>query len=83
MANPAIHALIFAAAVLIPGGLIVYFAWHALQKRRAAKIIPQKPSFEDARQAFLDMYPPESLRKKSRLQRLADYKARRRKKPPK
>lgn len=80
MANPAIHALIFIAAVLIPGGLIVYFAWRALKKRRTAKMVPQKPSFEEARQAFLKMYPPESLRKKSRLQRLADYKARPRKK---
>ncbi len=83
MASPAIHALIFIAAVLIPGGLIVYFAWLAFKKRKAANIVPQKPSFEEARQAFLDMYPPESLRKKSRLKRLSDYKARPRKKSPK
>ena len=30
MGNPIVHALVFAAAVLIPGGLLVYFAWRAI-----------------------------------------------------
>ena len=29
MANPVVHALAFIAAVLIPGGLLIYFAWRA------------------------------------------------------
>tara|TARA_A100001391_G_scaffold73873_1_gene47771 strand:- start:438 stop:623 length:186 start_codon:yes stop_codon:yes gene_type:complete len=32
MANPIIHTLVFIAAVLIPGGLLVYFAWRATRR---------------------------------------------------
>jgi hypothetical protein len=32
MTNPIIHALVFIAAVLIPGGLLVYFTWRATRR---------------------------------------------------
>jgi len=55
---------IFALAVIIPGGLIIYFAVAAYKrcKRREAE--------EEARKAFMEMYPPLSLKAKSRRRRL-------------
>ena len=60
MTNPIIHALVFIAAVVIPGGLLVYFAWRACSKRIKANIEPPMPTPESARKAFLSMYPKES-----------------------
>ena len=39
MSNPLVHAIVFAIAVAIPGGLLVYFAWRAykLKKAKVAK----------------------------------------------
>ena len=34
MTNPLLHAIVFIAAVVIPGGLLVYFAWAACERRR-------------------------------------------------
>ena len=67
MTNPVIHALVLIAAILIPGGLIVYIAWAA---HKARKRNPQKPTPEEARAAFIAMYPPESLRAQDRRKRL-------------
>jgi len=81
MANPYIHALIFLAAVIIPGGLLIYFAW------RANKAILKKkhsvldniadniyiPEADEAAMAFRRMFPrhsPDSLRAKERYMRL-------------
>jgi hypothetical protein len=85
--NPLVHALVFAAAVLIPGGLLVYFAWRATRKvisfkaksNQNANSAPseQLPTPEEAVEAFCRMYPtysPESLRAQNRAKRLNLYK---------
>ena len=87
MTNPLVHALVFAAAVLIPGGLLVYFAWRATRKVISLKANPnqnvdsatsgQQPTPEEALDEFCRMYPaysPESLRAKNRAKRLKLYK---------
>ena len=78
MTHPIVHVVILAAAILIPGGLLVYFAWRARTrcKKKAAKSAP-----EEAREAFLKMYPPLSLRAKNRLQQLRRARAYRRRNP--
>jgi hypothetical protein len=81
MTNPVVHAVVFGAAVIIPGGLVLYFAWraykaHRIKMREAARA--EKRS--KARQAFMKMYPPLSLRARSRMAQLDRYKSRRRKK---
>jgi len=91
--NPVVHAIAFIAAVLIPGGLLVYFAW------RAAKSISFKgepnhtaqnqpfdgdmPTPEQALDAYLEAFPKysqDSLRARSRANRLHAYKSSPRKK---
>ena len=71
MANPLVHALVFAAAVLIPGGLLVYFAWratrkpispkgepnHTAQKQGSDDISDELPSPEEALEAYLKAFP--------------------------
>jgi len=74
MTNPLIHALVFLAAVIIPGGLLVYFAWRLRKKA----VTPPTP--EEARTAFEEMFPAGSLRARSRLNRLV--RIRRRKSRP-
>ena len=97
MANPVVHALAFAAAVLIPGGLLVYFAWRASRRATSFKRAPnrtaQKEGFEeipdelpdpdDVLKAYLRAFPKysrESLRARSRADRLNVAKTRPRKK---
>ena len=76
MTNPLIHALVFIAAILIPGGLLVYFAWRAISfkgKANHTARIPDKedvpgtarPSPDEARLAFQEMFPKDSLRAQS------------------
>jgi hypothetical protein len=67
MTNPVVHALVLIAAIIIPGGLLVYLAW-AARKARAKK--SQRPTPEEARNAFLAMYPRDSLRAQDRCSRL-------------
>ena len=71
MGNPVVHAIVFLAAVLIPGGLLVYFAWRCARKASSLKAnsnhTAQKQGFEDipegpptpeeALGAFLKAYP--------------------------
>ena len=71
MTNPLVHALVFIAAVLIPGGLLVYFAWRAARKSISPKAEPNQtaekeglehipdelPSPEEAIEAFLQAFP--------------------------
>jgi hypothetical protein len=64
MTNPLIHALVFLAAVIIPGGLLVYFAWRLRKK----SVTPPTP--DEALEAFRHMFPEGSLRAKTRLERL-------------
>ena len=74
MTNPLVHALVFTLAVIIPGGLVAYFAWRAY-KAKAAKIERAKElAPHEVTQAFLRAYPPESLRARSREARLNAYK---------
>jgi hypothetical protein len=93
MANPFIHALVFTAAVLIPGGLLVYFAWRAISLKAKANqssdsepyedISEVSPDPEEARKAFEQMfpiYPPDSLGAQTGMRRLRLYKSRPRKK---
>ena len=75
MTNPLVHALVLLAAILIPGGLLVYFGWRAA---RAGSISPKAnlnqnddsepfeyipenlPDPDEAREAFRRMYPHSS-----------------------
>lgn len=87
MTNPIIHALAIIAAIIIPGGLIVYFAWRIRNKckdvkKAKAEAFKQDP-IEEIRNAFLGMYPKESLRAKNRRERLEEAARRRRRKFPK
>ena len=86
MTNPLIHALVFLAAVLIPGGLLVYFAWRAISLKGEPNHTAQNPGKEDipdtssptpeeARAAFEDMFPKDSLRAQSRRYRLDRVRA--------
>lgn len=88
MGNPLVHALVFAAAVLIPGGLLVYFAWRAISLKAdpnqnsdsgSPKHIPETPPTPaEARIAFENMFPKDSLRARERRRRLDRLKAFRR-----
>ena len=90
MTNPLVHAIAFIAAVLIPGGLLVYFAWRAISLKGEPNHTAQNPGSEDisdrsptpseARSAFRDMFPKDSLRARSRERQLKAYKSRHRKK---
>jgi len=85
MTNPFVHAVVFLAAVLIPGGLLVYFAWRAISLKGEPNHTAQNPGSEDisgvrpspseARSAFRDMFPKDSLRARSRMSRLSRVKA--------
>ncbi len=72
MTNPLVHALAFIAAVIIPGGLLIYFAWRvAHRKAISLKSVPNQttqkegfqnsaaeiPSPEEALQAYLEAFP--------------------------
>ena len=72
MPSTPVHVLILIAAIIIPGGLLAYMAWRAW-RRRARKRDQQEREIdpiEDIRNAFLAMYPPESLRAKEKRRRL-------------
>ena len=71
MTNPLVHALVFALAVIVPGGLLVYFGWRAVKARGKAD---KQLAPTEVKQAFLSMYPRESLRAKSRAARLNAYR---------
>ena len=85
MTNPLVHALVFIAAVIIPGGLLVYFAWRAISLKGEPNHTAQNPGSEDisdrpptpseAQSAFRDMFPKDSLRARNRRQRLDRLKA--------
>ena len=71
MTNPLVHALVFIAAVVIPGGLLVYFAWRATRKSISLKAVPNQtaekeglehlpdelPSPEEVLAAYLEAFP--------------------------
>ena len=96
MENPVVHALAFLAAVIIPGGLLVYFAWRATrsislkgepnqtgQNEGFGAIDEVQPTPEEALEAYLTAFPKysqESLRARSRAKQLHVYKTRPRKK---
>ena len=42
MNNPIVQGLIFAAAVVIPGGLIVYWAWKYQEAKKARNLKKEK-----------------------------------------
>jgi hypothetical protein len=86
MTNPLVHTLVFLAAVLIPGGLLVYFAWRAISLKGEPNQTAQNPALEDipakfvtppdeAREAFRSMFPKDSLRARSKIARLDRLKA--------
>jgi len=70
MTNPVVHALIFTLAVIVPGGLLVYFAWRAYKAKQADKELAPK----EVKQAFLRAYPRESLRARTRRERLDAFR---------
>jgi hypothetical protein len=71
MTNPLVHAIVLAAAILIPGGLLVYFAWRATRKSISPKADPNQivecdelqyipedsPDPDEVRTAFRHMFP--------------------------
>jgi hypothetical protein len=85
MGNPIVHALVFVAAVLIPGGLLVYFAWRAISFKGDPNHTAQNPGSEnipgrpptpaEAQSAFREMFPKDSLRAQSRRKQLDRVKA--------
>jgi len=85
MTNPLVHALVFLAAVVIPGGLLVYFAWRAISLKGEPNHTAQKPGSEnipdvpptvaEAQEAFRNMFPEDSLRARSRREQLDRAKA--------
>jgi hypothetical protein len=77
MTNPLVHALIFTLAVIIPGGLIAYFAWRAYKAKEASEAkaaYDKELAPHEVKQAFLRAYPRESLRARSRRERLDAFK---------
>ena len=89
MTNPLVHGMVFIAAVLIPGGLLVYFAWrcarrascskadpnHTAQKQGSEDISEEPPTPSEAQSAFRAMFPRDSLRARNRRQKLDRAKA--------
>ena len=85
MTNPLVHAIAFLAAVLIPGGLLIYFAWraislkggpnHTAQNPGSGNIPAHQPTPQEARSAFEAMFPKDSLRGQSRRKQLDRVKA--------
>ena len=96
MGNPVVHAIAFIAAVLIPGGLLVYFAWRAThstsfkgepnqtaEKEGFQDIPDELPGPDEVLEAYLTAFPKyskESLRARSRASRIHLAKTRPRKK---
>jgi len=82
--NPVIHALVVLAAIIIPGGLIIYFAWRVRNKCqdvKAAKLeAHNRDPIEEIREAYFQKFPRESLRAKNRRERLKRMRERRRRK---
>ncbi len=74
MTNPVIHALVLIAAIIIPGGLLVYIAWRT-KKNIDAKKNANVISLEEARKAFKERFPRDSLRAQSRQRRLKALQA--------
>ena len=85
MTNPLVHALVFLVAVLIPGGLLVYFAWRSISLKAGPNHTAQKPGKEEipggpptpaaAQSAFRDMFPKDSLRAKNRRRKIIRARA--------
>jgi hypothetical protein len=83
MTNPVVHTLAFILAIIIPGGLGVYFTWRFLRNKRNKEQAVKQLSPDKVKEAFLRRYPKESLRAKSRAERISKlnlYKTRPRKK---
>ena len=87
MTNPILHALVLAEAIIIPGGLIVYFAWKIRNRCKESKAIAaedrRKDPIAEIRNAFLSQFPKESLRAKSRREQLGRARRRKRFNPKK
>jgi hypothetical protein len=79
MTNPLVHAIVLVLAIIIPGGLLVYLGWRA-HKAKEQRVNSQRPTPEEAAAAFRAMYPTDSLRARSRADRLMRVRARRHKK---
>ncbi len=80
MTNPLIHILVLAAAIVIPGGLIVYLGWAASKKRKQTLSQRHDPTPDEAVAAFLKMYPKTSLRAQNRAKQLMRARTARNKK---
>ena len=77
MLNALLHGMALVAAIVLPEGLLVYFAWRAA-KRIAHPPGPKQPTPDEARVAFRNMFPRGSLRAQSRRRRLERVKTWRR-----
>jgi len=94
MTNPLVHTLVFIAAVLIPGGLLAYFAWRAISLKGEPNHTAQNPGKEvisdggrptpaEARAAFRAAFPEDSLRARNRERKLSRARTLRHKKSKK
>ena len=88
MNHPVLHALAIIAAILIPGAEVLYFAWavrrrHKAAAEEAARNEDPKDPIEEILEAFRKLYPIESLRARSRRERLEELRRRRLRKFPK
>jgi hypothetical protein len=54
MSNPLVHAVIFTIAVVIPGGLLVYFAWRAYKLKKAKVVKNTQKNLPDLKESEID-----------------------------
>ena len=73
MGNPLVHALVFVAAVLIPGGLLVYFAWRATRKSISPKAVPNQTAEKEGFEEFPDALPTQEEALEAYLQAFPKY----------
>lgn len=85
MNHPVLHALAIIAAILIPGAEVLYFAWAVRRRHKAAaeEAARNEDPIEEILEAFRKLYPIESLRARSRRERLEELRRRRLRKFPK
>ena len=85
MSHPVLHALAILAAILIPGAEVLYFAW-AIRRQRIEKQLEAakgEDPIDEILEAYRRKFPKDSLRVKTRRERLALMQRRRRRKFPK
>jgi hypothetical protein len=80
MTHSVLHALAIIAAILIPGAEFLYFAWAIRQQRKEKQLEAAKGEdpIDEILEAYRKKFPKDSLRVKTRRERLALLHRRRR-----